>query len=358
MKHTGKLLHAAAGMAFALMASGAAYAEEDKAPTTDRPTHYEGIPVDKICAPDPLPSGQHSGPPAMSLSQQDSQNGNQFYGSAMGNRQFLLFGDTNHYDHRISDYFYSHDNIDRLSAQGVKHIFIEMGPQNQYIIDDLVSGKMTDDDFAKINKGGIWDHNNKSDYEQDLHAAQGILYAAAKGIKIHAVDLKGHTSVTKADREELYKFIKDRSRTFAALCPQNDSMTMAFIQAYHGKRQAYLQHYAPIFNELMATRYDDTERAALIKSIAGNERSAVFYGSGHYDGPKSMPALLGPENSVQIYIFPDARQVEGQYAQGEFTGVDFGHIVSENKVYQLGTVTFDGLNQNQSAKPQAAKPSI
>ena len=255
-----------------------------------------------------------------------------FYQNDFGGRQFLLYGDTDHYDLRIHEAFYKKEHIDYLASIGVKHIFIERDPHvSQQGIDDLVSGAITPEEFARdYAGGGMWER--KGSEQERIDMAEGVIYAASKGIAVHASDVKTKGIATKQEREELYKFYGDMSSEFNRLCPGADTMTGAFYQYYMIKNQAYLQenNRGRRFGEIMQERYNDANRVALIKSIAGNERSAIFYGAAHLHGPRSIPALLGAGSTVHINIFPDSTALD-EYGLDAAEGIDFAYVVDQDR---------------------------
>lgn len=272
------------------------------------------------------------------LSAVSSQTTDDFYRSNMDDRQFLLFGDTDHSDSRIHDYFYSKEHIDRLSSLGVKHIFIERAPsQSQKGIDDLVTGKITPEEFAtKYAGGGMWDRDGAK--EARIRVAEGMVYATGRGMKIHASDIKSKGIATKEEREELYKYFGDMSSEFNRLCPGAESMTDEFYDYYVEKRADYLKKWGTRFNEIMQERFNDTNRVNYIKSIAGNERSAIIYGAAHFSGPQSIKILLGHDNTVHINLFPDKRK-SAEYGPS-IKNSDFAQVIDQKRIYKIGTLDF------------------
>lgn len=254
-------------------------------------------------------------------------------------RQFLLFGDTDHSDYRINDYFYSPAHLDILAQAGVRHIFIERGPGSQKGLDDLVAGKITPEEFSSQYEGGrMWDRKGKDAAESRIRMARGVVYAARKGMVVHAIDVKTTGIATKKEREELYAFFEDMSASFSAACPGADHMTDAFNEAYEQRRYFYLMQKEKRFTEIMQERSNDEHRAALIRKIAGSERSAVLFGSDHYSGPKSIKTLLGGDNSLHIDFFPDQNKMQ-QYSPG-VSVADFSHVINAGHIYQNGRLAF------------------
>src|SRR5688572_14821634 len=62
--------------------------------------------------------------------------------------QFIFFGDTNHTDMRIHRFFYSPKNIKRMADAGIKHVFPEVNPIFQDLVDEVSSRRITPEVFA------------------------------------------------------------------------------------------------------------------------------------------------------------------------------------------------------------------
>lgn len=261
-----------------------------------------------------------------------------FYKSPVAEeRQFMLFGDTDHSDYRIGDYFYSAAHLDILAQAGIRHIFIERAPGSQKGLDDLVAGKITPEEFSSQYEGGkMWDREGAA--QSRIHMAKGVIYAAGKGMAVHAIDVKTTGIATKKEREELYAFYGDMSASFNTACPGADHMTDAFYEAYQQRRYFYLMQKEKRFAEIMQERSNDENRVALMRKIAGGERSAVLFGAAHYSGPKSMKTLLGKGSSLHINFFPDQDKMQ-QYGPG-ISAADFSHVINAGRIYQTGSLAF------------------
>ncbi len=273
------------------------------------------------------------------------QAADEFYKNDFGDRQFFLFGDTDHSDYRVHDYFYSDEHLDRLAALGVKHIFIERMPsKSQQGIDDLVSGKITPEKFAKDYAGGkLWDRDGAEGARARM--AKGVVYAASLGMKIHASDVKTKGIATKEERNELYGFYGAMSQEFNKLCPGATNITGKFQQYYAEKRSDYLEKWGARFNEIMQERYSDKNRLDYIKSIAKNERSALLYGDAHFMGPNSFRGLLGAAKSVYTKLFPSESKVV-QYGSSIKTS-DFAQVIDQKYVYKVGKFDFKAGLKNK-----------
>ena len=287
-------------------------------------------------------------PPAarLDLAALPSRTADEFFKGNLGGRQYLLFGDTDHSDRRIHDYFYSQEHIDALAAQGVRHLFTERAPQDsQQGIDDLVAGTITPEEFAAKYVGGkLWDREGAE--ETRVRIAQGMVYAAGKGMKIHAANIFTKGIAAKEEREGIYQFFRDMSADFSKACPNAEHMTGEFQRQYWEKNFPLLKITEARFGQIMAERDNDAGRVDLIKSIAGNERSAIMFGAAHFfDTPRSIKTLLGAGNSIHINLFPaeDKMTESGPAANGS----DFALLIDRQSVFKTGTLDFQAGVYNQ-----------
>lgn len=265
----------------------------------------------------------------------------EFYNSGLGGsqRQFLLFGDTNHSDSRHIDYFYSKEHINYLHGLGIKHIFIEQSKDQQAAYDDLVQGEKTPEEFAGIWAKGMWSGDNI--YKEMLKRAHSVLYCAEKGIKVHCSDIYNFDMVSKEDFRSLVENVTDMTNDFRDICPDASGITGEFASAH-----AWRNPIRTIFNSISAhrvidARNNDLKRAAYIRSIAGNERCAVLYGAGHFDDSNtSFKNIFGKDNCVHIDLYPDEKAVGNITRSGR---PDFTYLVNKQKFYQTGDLSLDGL---------------
>lgn len=278
-----------------------------------------------------------------------------FYDTGLGQdqRQFLLFGDTDHSDPRHTYYFFSKDHLDRLSEAGVKHIFIEQSKDHQQYYDDLTAGKLSPEEFAAVWASSMWHGDNL--YEDMLMKAYSTLYAAKKGIKIHCADIENNEAASKDDNDVLYDFVKDMTGEFQRVCGNDNRLTNSFANAYGLKSPLRTILSNRAIERVMIDRHNDTRRARYIKSIAGGERSALFYGAAHMaDRDKSFKTLFGVENCVHINLVPGIEKI---YEKPRNLEADFAHVIDRKAVYQTGAIAFEELKPAAAQNtPVAARP--
>ncbi len=275
----------------------------------------------------------------------------EFYKGTFSERQYFLFGDTDHSDHRIHDYFYSPAHIDHLAAQGVKHIFLERSPHSQQGIDDLIAGTITPQGFAEKYSGGkMWDRQGAD--EARIRMAQGIVYAAGKGMAIHGANLFTKGIATREERMEMYRFFGEMSAAFAKECPDSSYMPDEFSDRYWSENIGKLSLTPERFAQIMREERDnDTGRTEFIKEKAGMERSAVIFGAAHFsDAPQSIKTLLGPENTVHIDLFPEVEKIEATLAESK--KADFIFVIDTARAYKYSSLDFHAKpSSKNSTKP-------
>ncbi|MBI4031393.1 MAG: hypothetical protein HY370_06915 [Proteobacteria bacterium] len=235
---------------------------------------------------------------------------------------------------------------------GVEAIFIERALDTQKGIDDLIAGSLTPEEFATQYDGGkLWDREGAE--EARMRVAEGIIYAASRGIKLLSANIFTKGIASPEERAEIYGFFGGMSAAFEKECPGAQFMTQEFNEKYWIENISRLKITPERFEEIMGERSNDSGRVAFIKEAAGGKRSVILFGNGHFTGaPKSIKTLLGTENVVHISMFPETAKLT-HYDSGN-NKADFLFLTGEQRIYKVGDIPFSG--SGAAKKPGAPTP--
>jgi hypothetical protein len=273
-----------------------------------------------------------------------------FYKKAMKGKQYIFFGDNNHSDTRIPDYFFGGDNIKNMVASGIKHVFLERPYQMQNLVDDLAAGKITVDQFVeehhkKLPVGWL----NEADAKQlARNLGNAIVKLDAAGVKTHFVDdvtrlrnrlgpdgLKPFAEMQKGVREYHAQHANGRPFIF------HSKLVLAYTFNNLAKKgaaaKADMQGLAKAGQVIMEERHNDTETAARIRAIAGGEKSAILYGAAHGFKENDLDNLLGRDKVVRVDLHGDKLVFSDKLMclqrRNEEDPADFRHFIKEGQIY-------------------------
>ncbi len=240
------------------------------------------------------------------------------------NKQFTLFGDTDHTNTSFDRFFWSRENIDLMAEAGVKHLCLETHRDGQQMLDDITDGKV---DFnwyvdAFIEHSNLW-YTREQAQELLNNYFLGLQYAKQKGLKVHATDYADEGfELSEFSVENMRLQGRYKTRMCGADAGFTDMVSLTyFITHLHRVIPA-----AFVSNELMASRDDDTERAQLIQEKVGDEKAVIHYGNGHFDNVEtSIKTLLGPENTTHIQFHKTALEYDGDL------GPDYDDIIRNTR---------------------------
>ena len=250
-----------------------------------------------------------------------------------GPQQYTLLGDTYHPDLSIRSFASRDGTMAALEANGVKHLFIELpaalnvpGRKFQDIVDDLAGAAVRDPQSVAAARQKFIEQIRATDYTafyltpDQLESFYGItadmvVNAARHGIRVHCADvdqlLTEHRSpvlVAYFDKmnRAYQKYAEDHASDLEGLTPEQIRAKMQgfrdrFVGGYSKKYQQ------EIVELLLKERFEaDGQLAAFIRTIAGNDKSAVFYGDDHFMHPAALDdspglyALLGGADRVKM----------------------------------------------------------
>lgn len=218
------------------------------------------------------------------------------------NKQYTLFGDTNHGQHLYDEFFWSRENIDCMVAAGVKYICVEQPPHNQDLYDRLANGEKDPEEYASYNSRSVGYYTTRDEsYALYMAQALGVRYAYLKGIKVWTVN-----STTPEIQEERNRGITSEYRHGltsyrAEVCGDGFTTTPALRRAYNQQNPELYRDYRRSWGIIARGRNDDRGRTELIKQLCGDERTVIHFGNAHFDDvPTSIKTLLGPDNTTHI----------------------------------------------------------
>lgn len=240
-------------------------------------------------------------------------------------KQFTLVGESDHTDARIPSFFYSEANIQNMVVSGVKHVCIEWNAAEQSALDDVQNGTVTPEEFADT-----WRTNwGTRDFqrEQMLTLAQGVRELAARGIKVHAIDVYGEHTASNSAAEQ---FHTSSSVFHQEMCSTDSPVTTGSQIAYALTHPIDFLRMQRDGDEVLSERRNDRERVDLIRRKCGNEKSVIFMGSAHFSGTA---------RSIRNHLVDECNHAElfgslTSYQARRYTDPDFFFFVEEGKAIQ------------------------
>ncbi|MCB9990868.1 MAG: hypothetical protein H6867_05765 [Rhodospirillales bacterium] len=279
-----------------------------------------------------------------------------FYLSALPQKQFTFFGDTNHSESRIRAYFFGDENAENLIDSGIKHVFIEYPDNMQFLVDDLASGLMSREKFIEtmsLNIRPLWWTSKQTDHYHGMMADM-ILKLSKNGVSFHFAD-PGLSNSSMSDEsrnvlmdvtgvliEELVKENPD----LQAMQPLEMFITMQkFIYKKMLTDPEYKDRVAKAMTDLLEKRLgeDNVAIADKIRDIAGNDKAVILYGAAHILREHDLDEMLGGPDNTQIVNLYGTEQQYGDFLYNLVLSLlltqkpDNIHILDKNDVYELHT---------------------
>ncbi len=295
----------------------------------------------------------------------------EFYKTAMNDKQFLLFGDTNHTDTDLHEFFYSKENRERLVEMGVKHVFLEVEPEYQDIISACAEGTLDADAFIEamakrkeevnpeIAKQAKKMHNPIAEQQKDVVRSQvkALQYWHKNGVKVHCPDdrsnLKDALPIVYKSYEMLFNALSYAQERGAEKPIVNQRIIISYLfNSVVGDASSERKPKRPIsmdnqelnpadFQNFMDKRMsDDVKLAQTISNLADGEASAILFGAGHGHRKNGLGDLIGADKVLRIDLHSKAEHFaeKGTMFQREstkgYSQSDFVHILEDNKVYK------------------------
>lgn len=283
------------------------------------------------------------------------------------NKQFTLFGDTDHSNVSYDQFFWSREHINTLVNAGVKHLCLET--TNQSRINKITSGEMSAEEYGRFfaNNLAMW-HTPEEAYIHGIQVALGMQYAFAKGLKLHAVDYISPEEMEARRRGNFAENNRLLSRFKTRMCGADSTLTDGVYTSY---TFTHLHRIIPASLDsvtILASRDDDTQRTENIKNSVGNERTVIMFGNGHFDNiDTSIKSLIGEENVTHIQFNANLRDYDealgpeyAEYQTGREKTPDFIYSIEDEAVYATPVNRFPELatplrpsrrDQNRRATP-------
>lgn len=201
------------------------------------------------------------------------------------------------------------------AKQGKKHVFLEIGPEHNSLLEKLFARKISDDDFIGTIRKEYSNFTNWAilqrqfrflkDEDPAIEFARGIIHLRNAGIRVHGIDQpldkKAFTpgewkAIVAINRGEGLGLMGDALKHFV----EDPKMaTKAEIDRLR-KKQTDVRLSA------------DGATIDLAKKIAGGDPFIIIYGAGHFSNRHDMDELLGGNGKVAtlaLYPFEEVRRI-------------------------------------------------
>jgi hypothetical protein len=286
--------------------------------------------------------------------------------------QVVNIGDTDHSSPQLREFLTSPELLDAAKKGGIKHIFIELDSEAQYIVNDLINGEISRDEFiSQMSKGlelSFADGNEaKRQYGQ---IADFILGAKERGMMVHFGDqnileihrvtggdipgymdakvremviakhglddlvvfksnfsniypeiMKHNPGFFKVGEEEFSKVVQDTPSAMALLKNLSPEELATFLKV----GDDFFKCKKEIFNDLRVKETDSIEYAL---EVAGDQKFMMIWGAGH-DAPRAYLNNLRIKNHTIDIVDPTGPNKTGY--SGE-RAPDTKAILSEDRV--------------------------
>jgi hypothetical protein len=285
----------------------------------------------------------------LGLRLRDKFNAESFYPELLRHGQFVFFGDSNHTDRSLHTFFYSRENIERMAAAGIRHIFPEIEPRFQPLVDLVANGQVTPDDFALLAAAqsakdlgiSLNELARRKTFEDSLAGLRergaGFRMMAEKGMKIHCLD--DRKNLDSSSLRDIFKFMAE-ARNF--IVGRNGLPGILHGKAYmrfviENAKKLQGMNLADMPKLLAMRGADDPALAERMKQAAGNERAAILFGKGHATMPDSLFDCLGRDRTVRVDLYSN----RDLYADRLFRSTeqkiqpDFVHIIGEHTLFRF-----------------------
>ncbi len=235
------------------------------------------------------------------------------------NHEYVIFGDTNHFDPAIMKFVGERHTVAAMRECGINKIFLELKPEHQTVIDALITGQITRNDFVANNLVPIrGDSEALADMILALGAAGMDVYAADRSAQ--ELDTMAHIPsimqgffafgevVMAAGEEDLAADIISHALGVQTLSAESMQRMAEIVHANqdHPSFQKAQDFFAQA-DRIKAEgpkRTDDSMLADFIQTHkAQGERVAIMIGNAHpADREKGIDVLLGPDKTAWLAL--------------------------------------------------------
>lgn len=273
----------------------------------------------------------------------------EFYQRLMGQRQFTIFGDTNHSDKRIHDFFFSAENAQNILQSGIKHVFLERPYQMQGVFDQLGRGEISEEDFmtATMNMHNLDEKPVITDAmcRTISNTARFCRTMMQNNIPVHCIDDRDHL-----DQDDLSNILGSMIKLQKHVISKGDPtaiihgrIVMSFVLEKvlpESSSQNDRAADAKQAEQFLKERVDDTKLAEDIKRVAGDEKSVILYGTGHGSGQNDLDDLLGKDNVIRVHIHAQQelyadRIMSLNRDEPEYDPPNYVHLLDTERVYEV-----------------------
>lgn len=281
------------------------------------------------------------------------------YPEEMDRAQFLFYGDTNHTDIRLQEFFYSEENMSRMAQAGVKHIFPEIEPRSQEGVTAMAEGKVEAPDFlaeimeierTKATQKGDQEAlsllRNKTFINSHLRKFEvwcaGFRRAYDHGMMIHCLDER--KNLDPADVKALFRYINEIQlwieEKYKTPKPLHGKLLLKFAFDH---KDMLRQMNALKTDTLIKTRHgDDKQLARRMIAAAGGEKGATLFGAGHAHNLGGLFDTLGQDRTLRIDLYASrdmcADRLMGIPEDREATP-HYIHLLDEGKMLKIRNFT-------------------
>ncbi|MAE50271.1 MAG: hypothetical protein CMH27_00515 [Micavibrio sp.] len=238
-----------------------------------------------------------------------------YYREFLEQKQFTFYGDSNHTEGAIREYFFTAENTANIIDAGVAHVFIEYPVQLQYLVEGLQSGALQRDDFIRELSRHIhplWWTDEQTQHYHGLMADM-ILTLNESNVQLHFSDPGMAKSGMKEDSKAL---LFEMAGVIVKEMEQNGVKEgMSPLEIFIATQKfVYTKVLAdPDFEERLEALYEDffaqrlgvdNERIAEnIMAKAGDERAVILYGAAHIMRDHDLDEMLGVDKTQSVLLY-------------------------------------------------------
>ena len=216
---------------------------------------------------------------------------------------YLLVGDTGHADPRTHEFFYQTEVIHSLADSGVRHLFLERDLSQQYLVDGLMAGDLTKEEFAQQLRRTPW-ISQQEDMRLSLDLANTILEAHKRDIRVHFI-AAAQERIGAQTLHELFDFIADMRDQWMQSCPDQAYMTMDFVRNYQFDYRYDARRSRGNIARMNEYISNNEPLVSLLSELSQGQPFAIFIGSAHLHGERGVINLLGPANTRALSLYFD-----------------------------------------------------
>jgi hypothetical protein len=244
-----------------------------------------------------------------------AQAASNYYPEFIAQKQFTFYGDSNHTEGAIREYFFGAENATNIIEGGASHVFIEYPDKLQYLVDDLQSGALNRDEFIRdlsSNIKPLWWNDDQTKHYHGLMADM-ILTLDKAHVQMHFTDPGLGESGMKQDSKALLfemagVIVKEMEADGLNHAMSPLEIFIATQKFVYGKVLADPEFekrlealYADFFEQRLGV--DNDRIAAKIQSIAGDERAVILYGAAHIMRENDLDEILGADKTQSISLY-------------------------------------------------------